>query len=297
MVERLRYLVCLCHEVKKHERAGRLELSAAHGCLAEANGRIAALRRKLDGQRIASVLPADQIPVASAAPPPEVIPYAPAARPGRAAPQCPGNHTRSAQHPVAAGVRRRRAGDRPHHLAGRLRSVREQALRGRAPGRRQRPSPGRRLGRDPLHALPAGRSRPHPSRLPAHAPQPVVLRLSRPDNGQGRPSLGRRPGLLRAVRRVGVAAARPGARLRVRGRRGADGLAPAGRRPPAEPRPLLGNRGPGHVPRLPRPGVHSRRTRFPEDEGPFSRGASAWRSSGPATRRWPPACCWSWARS
>ena len=29
--DRLRYLVCICHEIKKHERAGRIDLSAAHG--------------------------------------------------------------------------------------------------------------------------------------------------------------------------------------------------------------------------------------------------------------------------
>jgi len=56
-VDQLRYLVCLCHEIKKHEQAGRLDLSAAHGCLADANGRIAALRRKLDRQRAPSAIP------------------------------------------------------------------------------------------------------------------------------------------------------------------------------------------------------------------------------------------------
>jgi hypothetical protein len=56
-VDRLRYLVCLCHEITKHEQAGRLDLSAAHGCLADANGRIAALRRKLDRQRAPSAIP------------------------------------------------------------------------------------------------------------------------------------------------------------------------------------------------------------------------------------------------
>ena len=169
---------------------------------------------------------------------------------------------------MAAGVRRRGAGDRPDHLAGRVRPVREQGLRGLVPGRRQRPPPGRRLGGDPLHALPAGRPRPHPPRLPAHAAESLVLQLSRSDNGQGRPPLARGPGLLRALRGLGVAAARPGVRLRPRRRRGPDRPAHAGRRPPAARRPLLANLGPGHVPRLPRPRLHSRRTRLPGGRGP-----------------------------
>ncbi len=78
-VDQLRRLVCLCHEVRKHERAGRLELSAAHGCLADANGRIAALRRKLNGQRVLSVLPADAAPAPAAAPPSAAFTEAPAA--------------------------------------------------------------------------------------------------------------------------------------------------------------------------------------------------------------------------
>jgi hypothetical protein len=61
-VDRLRYLVCLCHEIRKHERAGRLELSAAHGCLADANGRIASLRRKLNDQRAPFALPVNAAP-------------------------------------------------------------------------------------------------------------------------------------------------------------------------------------------------------------------------------------------
>src|SRR5271166_2775316 len=44
-VERLRQLVFLCFEIKKHEKAARLTLAAAHGFLAEANERIAASRR------------------------------------------------------------------------------------------------------------------------------------------------------------------------------------------------------------------------------------------------------------
>ncbi|HZY90985.1 MAG TPA: hypothetical protein VFE78_39550, partial [Gemmataceae bacterium] len=48
----LRYLAFLCHEVRKHEKAGRLNLSAAHDCLNQANGRLVALRKKLDAGRI-----------------------------------------------------------------------------------------------------------------------------------------------------------------------------------------------------------------------------------------------------
>ena len=76
-VDRLRYLVCVCHEIKKHEREGRLDLSAAHGCLADANSRIAGLRRKLNVERIAAA-------VAAEAPPPqrpESAPPSPEARP------------------------------------------------------------------------------------------------------------------------------------------------------------------------------------------------------------------------
>src|SRR5215469_15577529 len=48
----VRYLACLCHEVRKHEKAGRLNLSAAHDCLGRANDRLVALRKKLDAERI-----------------------------------------------------------------------------------------------------------------------------------------------------------------------------------------------------------------------------------------------------
>jgi hypothetical protein len=50
-VDRLRYLVFLCHEVNRHARAGRLPLAASHDCLRDANGRIVALRRRLDRER------------------------------------------------------------------------------------------------------------------------------------------------------------------------------------------------------------------------------------------------------
>jgi hypothetical protein len=55
-VARLRHLVFLCHEIKKHERAGRISLTAAHQALADANARIVALRRKLDGERVPLVV-------------------------------------------------------------------------------------------------------------------------------------------------------------------------------------------------------------------------------------------------
>jgi hypothetical protein len=76
-VERLRHLVFLCFEIKKHERAGRLTLSASHGMLAESNERIAAMRRKLDKERAPMALPTTQpVPVLELAPeaPPEEKP-------------------------------------------------------------------------------------------------------------------------------------------------------------------------------------------------------------------------------
>ncbi len=50
-VDRLRQLVFLCFEIKKHEREGRIPLSATHAFLTECNERIASLRRKLDQER------------------------------------------------------------------------------------------------------------------------------------------------------------------------------------------------------------------------------------------------------
>ncbi len=68
-VARLRRLVCLCHEIKKHEREGRLDLSAAHASMADANGRLVALRRKLGDQRLPNTLPT----VVPVGPPPAVV--------------------------------------------------------------------------------------------------------------------------------------------------------------------------------------------------------------------------------
>jgi hypothetical protein len=48
----LRYLIFLCFEVRKQQQAGRLNLAAADDCLADANARIASLRRTLDRDRI-----------------------------------------------------------------------------------------------------------------------------------------------------------------------------------------------------------------------------------------------------
>lgn len=58
---RLRYFVFVCHEINRFHKASLLTLAEADGCLAESNERIAALRRKLDGERIPMALPADAI--------------------------------------------------------------------------------------------------------------------------------------------------------------------------------------------------------------------------------------------
>jgi hypothetical protein len=51
-VDRLRHLICLCFEIRKHGKEGRLPLSVSHAMLADANERVAALRGKLDQDRI-----------------------------------------------------------------------------------------------------------------------------------------------------------------------------------------------------------------------------------------------------
>ena len=77
-VERLRHLVFLCFEIKKHEKAGRLTLTATHAFLADCNERIAALRGKLDRE------PAELVePVAKPAPVVLELADEPAAKPGR----------------------------------------------------------------------------------------------------------------------------------------------------------------------------------------------------------------------
>jgi hypothetical protein len=50
-VQELRHLIFVCHEIRNHDREGRLDLSAAHVCLTDGNERITALRRKLDRER------------------------------------------------------------------------------------------------------------------------------------------------------------------------------------------------------------------------------------------------------
>jgi hypothetical protein len=77
-VERLRYLVFLCHEIKKHEKAGRINLATAHDLMAEGNDRIAALRQKLEKERIPFVQVAPH-PTPPPRPLPEAVPAAKAA--------------------------------------------------------------------------------------------------------------------------------------------------------------------------------------------------------------------------
>jgi hypothetical protein len=56
---KLRYLIFVCFEIKRLAASGRLTLSETDGCLADANARIAAVRRKLDGERIPMAVAAD----------------------------------------------------------------------------------------------------------------------------------------------------------------------------------------------------------------------------------------------
>jgi hypothetical protein len=88
--KKLRYLIFVCFEIKKLQQAGNLTLAAADGCLAECNEQIAALRRKLDGERIPTVLPVEKGSARSAAITPTQRPNAPStvsppARPARIA--------------------------------------------------------------------------------------------------------------------------------------------------------------------------------------------------------------------
>jgi hypothetical protein len=67
---KLRYLVFVCFEIKKLHRDGTLAMAESDGCLAAANERITALRRKLDRERIPMALPATaEAPAPRAAPP------------------------------------------------------------------------------------------------------------------------------------------------------------------------------------------------------------------------------------
>jgi hypothetical protein len=88
--QKLRYLIFVCFEIKKRQQSGSLTLAGADGCLAEANEQIAALRRKLDGQRIPTVIPVPKGAASSEAialpNQPEHLPRAtPPPRPARAA--------------------------------------------------------------------------------------------------------------------------------------------------------------------------------------------------------------------
>jgi hypothetical protein len=70
-VDRLRYLVFVCYELKKHEKVGRIPLAVAHDLMAEGNERIAALRGKLDEQRAPLV---QAVTAEPPAPPPAAVP-------------------------------------------------------------------------------------------------------------------------------------------------------------------------------------------------------------------------------
>ncbi len=77
-VDRLRYLVFLCFEIKKHEKVGRIPLSVTHGLMAECNERIAALRGKLEQERAPMVQPASETEQAPAPEPQEPAQQLPA---------------------------------------------------------------------------------------------------------------------------------------------------------------------------------------------------------------------------
>jgi hypothetical protein len=70
--DKLRYLIFTCFEIKHLQKDGHLTLSTADGCLAETNEQIAALRRKLDSERIPTVLPADPSPQPNRGTPPPI---------------------------------------------------------------------------------------------------------------------------------------------------------------------------------------------------------------------------------
>src|SRR5262249_12560616 len=70
-VDRLRYLVFVCYEIKKHEKVGRIPLAVAHDLMAEGNERIAALSGKLEEQRAPLV---QAVTAEPPAPPPAAVP-------------------------------------------------------------------------------------------------------------------------------------------------------------------------------------------------------------------------------
>jgi hypothetical protein len=57
--QKLRYLVFVCHEIKRLYQAGQLAMAESDGCMADANQRITAVRRKLDAERIPLAVAAD----------------------------------------------------------------------------------------------------------------------------------------------------------------------------------------------------------------------------------------------
>jgi hypothetical protein len=59
--QRLRFLLFVCREIERWRGGGLLALTEADGCLADSNALIAALRRKLDGERIPLALPGDAV--------------------------------------------------------------------------------------------------------------------------------------------------------------------------------------------------------------------------------------------
>jgi hypothetical protein len=70
-VDRLREFIFVCHEIKKHEKAGRIPLAVSHDLMAEGNERIAALRGRLEEQRVPLV---QAVTARPPAPPPAAVP-------------------------------------------------------------------------------------------------------------------------------------------------------------------------------------------------------------------------------
>ena len=201
LVRSLRYWVFASHQIKAHCDAGRLPLSQAHACMNHAKSQIAALRSRLEKERVAMAeVVAEAKPRATvagramrrhgrldaaSAPRPQAAgrPTARTSRqrPRAAAPAVAGNHPRSAHDPMAARARRRAVGGRAGHLAGGRGSVRESRGGCRCLGNRQRGGAGRRLGHDPLLPLSDGRPGHYLAGLSGDAAEPLVLPCQRPD--------------------------------------------------------------------------------------------------------------------
>ena len=192
-VQDLRYWTYTCHRIKAHCDAGRLPLAQAHACMNDAKSRIAAMRNRLEKDRVGeAVVAAEAVAeggrrragrrgsVAACRTGRRSV------RPGRracaawpldrlAAPAAVGNHPRSAHDPMAAWARRRAVGGRAGDLAGDLGNLREPAGRRRGLGHRQRRGAGRRLGHHPLFPLSNGRPGHYLAGLPGDAAEPLVL--------------------------------------------------------------------------------------------------------------------------